>query len=283
MAKKIFSIAFYSIRQRATEPRIITLFILMSVFIWNHISVIGDLTPLTGLKTNPLIFPFFSSDPLNQLILFAGVIFLFADAPFINEGQSYVIIRCNRLSWIMGQIVYIVMASAIYFMILMCVSVIILLPNGTFATNGWGKIVNTLAQTNAGRQINLQFTISEKITSFYTPFEAFGLCFFLNWGCASFLGLTIFILNMKFNRGIGLVFCAMILFFDLLVLNALPIIFYYFSPVSISRLTLLDPLNVLRFPTINYSIIFYSIGSVILSILLIINFKNESIESSSEF
>lgn len=282
MVKKIFCIAFYSIRQWITNPRIICLFTLMSLFVWNDFEVIDDLTVRTGIKTNPLMFPFFSSDPIKQLILLAGIVFLFSDAPFINKNQPYIIIRSKRIPWVLGQILYILMASAIYFMFLMLVSVLVLLPYGTFATNGWGKIIQTLAKTDLGAQIKLQFGITKKITIFYSPWEAFGISFLLNWGVACLLGLLLFLINLKFNRMIGLVVGGVILFFDLLVTNMLPPSYYHFSPVSLSRLGVLDPKGVSLFPKLTYPFLFFGVSIVVLSALLIVSIKNVSIEITPE-
>jgi len=282
MVRKIFSIAMYSIRQWAGNLRIICLFVLMSIFVWNDFQVIGDLAVRTGIRTNPLVFPFFSNDPVKQLILFAGIIFLFSDAPFINKSQPYIFIRSKRIPWVIGQILYIIVASAVYFLFLMSVSILVLLPHGTFATNGWGKIINTLAQTDMGAQIRLQFGITKEITAYYSPVEAFGLCFFLNWGAGCFLGLIMFLINLKCNRMFGLIAGGVILFFDLLVTNVLPPIFYYFSPVSLSRLGVIDPAGVSMFPGMAYPFIFFGVGIVVLSVLLVINIKKAPIEIKPE-
>ncbi|MFU0827030.1 MAG: ABC transporter permease [Lachnoclostridium sp.] len=278
MVKKVFCIAVYSIRQWISNPRIICLFILMGIYVWNDISAIGSLTRMTGIRTNPLAFPFFSSDPVKQLILLAGIIFLFSDAPFISKNQPYLIIRSKRIPWVMGQILYIGMASAIYFLALMLVSILVLLPYGTFATDGWGKILNTLAQTNAGAQINLQFGITREIITFYSPWEAFGLSFLLNWYIGCFFGLLLFEINLKFNRMLGLIVSGGILFFDLLVTNALSPFAYHFSPVSLSRLSVLDPMGVSLYPDLIYPFLFFSISMVALSSLIIVSIKNVPIE-----
>lgn len=282
MVKRIFSIAMYSIHQWLTNPRVISLFVLMSVFVWGDFRPISELSVMTQVRTNPLIFPFFSNNPVKQLILMAGVIFLFSDAPFINKNQPYIVIRSKRVSWVLGQILYIIIGSAIYFFVLMSVSILVLLPHATFATNGWGKIVNTLAQTNAGLQIKLQFGVLKKITGSYSPIGAFGISFLLNWGAACFFGLLMFAINLRLNRAYGIIVSGGILFFDLLVMNALSPAFYYFSPVSISRLGVLDPLGVSSFPNITYPFIFYGISIVIFSISLVLCVRRAPIEITSE-
>ena len=282
MVKKVIAIALYSIRQWTAEIRIFLLFTLMIMFIWNDIIVIGRFASMMDMYTNPLVFPFYSSDPVKQLILFSGIIFLFSDAPFINQNQPYVMIRSRRLPWVLGQILYIMIASAVYYLVLMCVSVIVLLPDATFATNGWGKIINTLAQTNAGEQINLPFGIGEKITTFYSPVEAFLLSFLLNWGVAVSIGLLIFLISMKISKMIGLLSAAVVLFLDLLVVNALPVKSYYFSPVTLSRLEALDVAGVSAAPNITYALAFLGVCVAFLSALLIISVRKQSIEIMTE-
>ena len=282
MVKKVFAISMYSIRQWTAEIRIMLLFLIMAIFIWNDIIVIGRFADMRNLYTNPLIFPFYSSDPVKQLILLSGIVFLFSDAPFINANQPYVLIRSKRLPWAMGQIFYIMTASAVYWFILMGVSVIALLPNATFATDGWGKIVNTLAQTNAGETINLQFGIAEKITNFYSPAKAFLLSFLLNWGAAVFIGLLMFYISVKFNRMMGLLTAAAVLFLDLLVINNFSIRSYYFSPVTLSRLEILDANRISEAPDIAYAFTFFCVCIAFLSVLLLLGIRKMPIEIASE-
>lgn len=282
MVKKAFCIAGYSIRQWLTDPRIISLFVLMFLFIWNELSVIGVFTDMTGFYTNPLIFPFLCSDPVKQLILLSGVLFLFSDAPFMNKNQLYVIVRSKRRPWALGQVFYIFLASALYCLILMGFSILVLLPYASFETDGWGKIVNTLAQTNAATQIHLQFAISEKIVNHYTPLGALCQSFFLEWSVSAFLGLLLFIINRKLNKRIGLIIGGLILFWDLLVVNTFPIRWFHFSPVSLARLSILDPTGTWLYPTFGYALGFFGVGIVSLSVLAVVSFKKEPIEITSE-
>lgn len=282
MVKKIFTIAIYSIRQWKADLRILLLFLCMVMFIWNDLSVVSSFASRMDMNTNPVYFPFYSSDIIKQLILLAGIIFLFSNVPFINKNQPYVIIRSKRLFWVLGQILYIIMASGIYYITLIGASIIVLLPNITFATDGWGKIINTLAQTNTGELIKLQFGISEKIVTSYSPFQALGLSFLLNWGMASFMGLLMFAFSLKFNRKIGLFAGSMLLFFDLLVINGLPYKFYCLSPVTFSRLAMLDPTGVSMLPKLTYPFIFFGIGIILLSVISVVSIRNKPIKITPE-
>lgn len=282
MVKKIFKIALYSIRQWTAELRIVLLFIFMFLFIWNDLKRVGSFANLMDMNANPLVFSFYSNNVVKHLILLVGIIFLFSDVPFINKSQPYVFIRSRRSSWVLGQALYIVIAGAIYFFVLMGVSILVMLPNGTFATEGWGKIINTLAQTNAGKMADLQFGISEKIISSYSSWEAFVLTFLLNWGVAAFLGMLMFVVSLYFNRMLALVAAGIVVFFDLLIVNGLSYYFYYISPVTLSRLGCLDPKETSIIPSVIYPFIFYGISIVVLSVLLLFGIRKKPIEITSE-
>lgn len=81
---------------------------------------------------------------------------------------------------------------------------------------------------------------------------------------------------------LGLIAGGVILFFDLLVTNALSPTFFYFSPVSLSRLGLLDPMGVSLYPNITYPFVFFSVSIVVLSALLVVSIKKVSIEITPE-
>jgi hypothetical protein len=254
----------------------------MVIMVWSCLTGVGDLTNVTGIRSNPLVFPFLSSSPVTQLILLAGALFLFADAPFISKDQPYLIIRSKRISWALGHVLFVVAASAIYFLILMFSSVLIMLPHSTFATDGWGRIINTLAQTDAGAQAGLSFSVQEKITAYYSPFGAFSLCFLLNTCAASFLGLLVFTVSIKFNRMVGLIAGAMVIYLDLLTINALPYSFYWYSPVTLSRLDVLDPTGVSRYPDTAYPFIFYGAGILLMTVILLLLVRKSPVKVTSE-
>lgn len=254
----------------------------MIIFVWSNIAPVGVFSRSVGVRTNPLMFPFIAGDIISQLILIAGIIFLFSDAPFIDNCQPYIIIRSKRYSWVMGQIVYIIIASAVYFLVLMLVSVLILLPSGTFATDGWGKLINTLSQTNAGNQIGLNLLASDKIISYYSPIQAFVMCFLLEWAVGTFFGLLIFCINLNFSKTFGLVAGGVVLFLDILVTNAFSSKFFHISPVSLARLDILDPLGVSAFPTVTYALVFFGVCIFALCTILILTVRSKPIEIISE-
>ncbi|MCR5793664.1 MAG: hypothetical protein K6G65_10890 [Lachnospiraceae bacterium] len=278
MIRRICAVATYSLRQWGVDIRIRVLFLLMFVYLWSELSPINSLSEMTGVNVNPLIFVFYSDGIVKKIILLAGVIFLFADVPFFDESQLYVMIRCKRTNWVLGKVLYIIMASGLYFVYLEVVSVFVLIRNAYISFGDWGKVVNTLARTNAGASIQLQFGISDKIITNYTPQTALVTSFMLNWGIGIFIGLLMFIISMKFNRTAGMLVASMLVFFDLLVLNNLPYKWFYVSPVTLSRLGTLDPKGITTFPTLTYAAFFFIGAAFIMTIVLVFQIKNTVVE-----
>lgn len=59
-----------------------------------------------------------------MMMLFLGVVLLFCDAPFIEDEQPYIMLRSGRRIWFIGQMLYIVVASVLYLIVLYFISVL---------------------------------------------------------------------------------------------------------------------------------------------------------------
>lgn len=282
MIKKAGYIALHAMRKWTSNPRYLVLLLMVSIFIWDGFSPLILFSRSVEVRTHLLLFPFFAGDPVKQLLLMAGVIFLFADAPFMNNNQPYVMIRSGRYAWALGQVFYILLASALYFAVFMGISMLILLPRGTFNLEGWGKIVQTLAQTDAIDQIGLSFGIPMRIVNLYTPIQAFFLCFILEWLAASFLGLVMFVVNMVWDKSIGAFVAIMITLFDLLIVNMFPLSMNYFSPVSLARLSVLDPTQTFIMPSARYGVCCLSVSCLILCVLAVLSVRKRTITITPE-
>ena len=66
------------------------------------------------------------------------LIFIYCDAPFIDKNQIYILMRCKRKLWGIGQIIYIFMTSAIYFSLIAAMTIVLNIRNIEYM-NDWGK------------------------------------------------------------------------------------------------------------------------------------------------
>jgi hypothetical protein len=273
------TIAFTSLRKWTGDVRYTVLFVMMFAIIWNVLAPVAGFCRATQYRVNPFLYVFLSNQIINQLILLSGIVFLFSNAPFMDYNQPFVLVRSGRSTWVLGQVLYIVVGSALYFLVLMAFSVVVLTPIATFATNGWGKIVNTLAYTDAAQQFQINgLWVSTSLVNLYTPLQAFSLCFVLQWLAGSFIGLLMFAVNSVSNSKIGNYAASLLILMDILVYNVLPFHFLYFSPASLSRLGLLNPLGTTRDPSVLYALAFFGVGILVWSGLSVLSVRKKPID-----
>lgn len=273
---KSFPICINKIRRWFTNPRIYILGVLLIILVLNHVGPITAFSKSVGYRVTPWVFPFLSNFFFTQIGMMLGIVFLFCDAPFIDEGQPYLLIRSGRIQWGVGQVLYIMLGTAIYFLFITFISILVLSPN-MFVSDGWGKVLSTLAQSNAGQEIKI-LPVSYKIQTLYSPMKAFSLSLLLEWCAGTILGLIIFITNIHLNRAMGAIIASAVTFLDILISNALPNYMYHFSPISMARLTVLDPTGLAWNPSNLYAYIFFAASIIVLSIFAVLSVRKRDIQ-----
>lgn len=275
--RKSFSVCIHNVRKWATNPRIYILGILLILFVYTYVNPITNFSKIMGYRVTPWAFPFISNFIYSQLVMMLGIVFLFCDAPFTDAGQPYFLIRSGRIQWGLGQVFYIMLGTALYFLFIALASILVLAPNMFFSV-GWGKILGTLAQTNAGRFNNIYLPVSNQILTLYTPIQAFGLSLLLEWCAGTMLGLIIFIINMNFSRAMGVIASSAVVLLDFVIYSTFPSYMNHFSPVSMARLTTLDTSGLSPRPTNQYAYIFFAVGIILLSIIAVLSVRKRSIQ-----
>lgn len=270
-----FSIGINNIRKWTCNPRMYVILSLMIILIWNYINPFIGASKAIGYRVTPWLFPHLVNSYWIQRLMLLGLILLFCDAPFIDNTQPYMIIRSNKTSWALGQIFYIIMASAIYFAILAILSIILILPV-IYISSSWGKILTTFANTDAGYMFGIDY-ISYNIISTFKPFQSMITAFIIEWSIGVLLGLIIFSGNMYFKRGVGSIIAIAIVLFDTFIGFGS---FYVakFSPVTFARLGMIDISGLSPKPNPQYICIFMIISITIFIILSILSVRKKSFD-----
>lgn len=252
-----------NLRKWPANPRIYVLALLLIGYLNLEIRPVADFAGSVGVPATPWIFPYITIDRLTLMLVMLGVVLLFCDAPFIDEHQPYVLIRAGKRDWLWGQVLYIMLGSLCYFLFVAVVSALLLLPHLTFA-GGWGKIWGTLAQTDAGS--HLQLAVSYSLQANYTPLAAMAWSLLLSWLAGVFLGLLLFVLNMRLARELGAVVGAALALLTYFCRDANGFLLYYFSPLSWASLGNLDVAQTSLLPSTTYAVC----ALVALNIILIV-------------
>ena len=236
MISPIFASMTSSFKEFFRSSRAIIVLTLMILVIWVNLTPLYAASDTTGYRINPLLLTFIVDEPVNQLFLMIGAIIMFADAPFANSNQVLVLLRSGRLSWFAGKVLFIVALSILYWMLANLLVLIFLLPCATFATDGWGVIVNTMAQTNAGIQFDLRFSFDTYTIQTMSPFGALAISTTMEILATIVLAFTITIVNVATSTKVGIGVAIFWLLLDLLVVNLLPYSTFLFSVASHGRL-----------------------------------------------
>lgn len=227
-----------------------------------------------GIKVTPWIFPFLTGQKYNKLLFFFPLILLFCDAPFIDAGQPYNIIRSGKKNWCIGQILYIAISSGIYFFFLLFSSIILNIQSMVLDFD-WGKILSSFAKTGIAGEINLKLVFSPRIIDYFTPLQAMFFSFLLLWIAGFFLGMVIFTLNIVSDtRSIGVLGAVSLLLFDA-TLNGSGFLLW-FSPVSWCNLTNIR-LGEGQTPNIEYVYTMYAVLLLVLVVISVTKFRKKAV------
>lgn len=274
--KPVYSITLQNFRKWKYDYRIWIALLIMLIFVHSYTKGLSSFCDYVNMKSSPWIFPFLYTQYYVKLLFFFPLILIFSNAPFADNNQLYVILRSGRIKWCIAQIIYIIVTSAIYFFLIMIFSVILNIDSISFADE-WGKVLNTLANTNAAEQFNVGFKPDQNIISLFTPIQAMWFTFLHSWVSGIILGLIIFLFNMSF-KGVGTFISSFVLVFSAIASKELSLV--KFSPITWSTLNYLHIHINDKLPNYGYVSAFYAVSIFILIIVIILFSKYYNIDKA---
>lgn len=277
--RKSFAACFQNFRKWTSNPRLLIILLLLVTFINIAEQGVRLFAQYAHIAVSACTFPFIMSDWYNLFIIMLGLVMLFCDAPFLDDQQPYVVMRTGKKCWLAGQILYIFLGTAVYFLVVWLISVLLLLPDAAFSTQ-WGKIIRTLAETDAAGQFPIPMQFPSRIVQMFSPLQATGLSFFMSWLVGSFLGLLMFVINMHASRAVGALAASGVVLFEVLALNEGADLYKlrFFSPVSWAALDILDFTGTSQNPSFGYAVA-VSTGMILLLIVLaVLSMHKKTIE-----
>lgn len=271
--KSIFAICSFNIRKWQTDYRIWCIAVLLTVLIAIYVDDMRKVSAVIDCDIPIWVFPFLYSQFHTKLIFMLGVVMMFCNAPFVDSNQLFVYMRSGRCKWLCGQILYIVFASAVYFLFLLIVSLLFTSFTGDLSLE-WGKTLASLS-SNPNLQIiaDAPFVdVSAKIITFFTPIQATWFTFLLSWLGGIFLGLLIFLCNLiGNNKLIGILVASFVVVICSIIENEGWEKLIYFSPISWTTLDNVDVGGLSNNPSFSYCMCVYAgIICVLIAAILIL-------------
>jgi len=267
--KPVCSITMQNFRKWKNDYRVwITLFIVL-ILIHSTTKGLSDICDYTGVKSSPWIFPFLYVQYYTKMLFFFPLILIFSNAPFIDKNQLYVLIRSGRNKWCIGQMLYIVVTSALYFTFIMIFSILLNLDCMEF-TGEWGKLLNTLANTSMDAQFQLGFDPIKNVVDMFSPISAMWFTFLHSWISGIILGFVVFFFNMKVKGG-GTFFASFMLVLSAISAKQTSLI--KISPISWSTLNAIQLKANDNLPSYSYVMTFFVIMLLVLIAMILISTK----------
>ncbi len=269
--KTILAICFQNFRKWQTDYRMWTIAALLITMV--QISI-GDISKVAeALETDmPLwVFPFLYNQFHTKVIYTLPVILMFCNAPFVDNNQVFIYMRCGRIKWLCGQIFYIIIASAAYYLFILIVSLASAALHGA-VTLEWGKTLTTIANSGISSAVGAEYVeVPSIILAFFTPLQAVMFTFLVSWLSAVLLGLTVFFFNfITRTQFVGITISSLMVVWTIAVANGLPK-YLKFSPISWNTLDQIDVGGMTANPSFTYCMCVY-MGLIFLLISAILVF-----------
>lgn len=253
--KKIWAVIRGNLSVCFRTPRFYIAVILVAILFQQMTGPIRTFCAQTGYAVTPWLFPHFMGEHYIQNIFSLGIVLIFCDAPFIKNNTPYVILRTGRRKWLWSQIGYIVVNSFLYCAALYMVSLILVLPYLTI-DGGWGKVIGTLAQTNAFYQVGTIRMDYQLIVGF-EPWQATFLSVAMGVAVCTFIGLLMMCINLFGHIYLGPVAGAAVAFTPYLAdIFSDMYAGYYVAPPAWMEITMLGKNSLSPYPTVPYAVLF---------------------------
>ncbi len=230
----------HDLRRLASTPRAWAVLVLTLLYVENQFAPIRDMLRIEGFTLNwPGMATYFLSDAQITMMAGLGLLMLLFDAPFTDETQRYIIARTGRGAWGRGQLMYVMLASAAYLAVFLLALLLFQSP-WTDWSGGWSNGLAALAKEGYYEIYDTMIEYDPWLMDAYAPVQALSLSLSLHALAFLSLALIQYVVNVLGGGRIGFLLAAAPLLFDSVIEEFFDVPWFYFSPVTLSRLPMLD-------------------------------------------
>ena len=171
------SVARYNFSNWHRNPRIFLTFALAFIlcFLLTDKAVQFSTSNGTTMQLlEPFVWTFGDSDSilLSSLLL----LLLFSDVPFLSSITPYYLVRMNRQTWLLGQVLYLLVGTFFYLLFLLF-STGALCARNAFSGNLWSATAAILGYSGAGKAVALPALV--RTLELSTPYSCAAMIFLL--------------------------------------------------------------------------------------------------------
>lgn len=194
---QVFAVARYNFRLWHKNPRVFLTFALAFILCF----LLSDKVVrfAAEYKTTMQIveaFVWTFGDSNSILLCSLLLVLLFADMPFISPGTPFFLMRIDRRTWIAGQALYVVLATALYMAFVLAATSLVCMSS-SFTGNMWSATAAILGYSGAGKAVALPASV--KTLEMSTPYVCMATIFVL----MLLYALLVAFLMLSFNMHLG--------------------------------------------------------------------------------
>lgn len=256
--RSAWAICSQNLRKWATDYRMWTIAALLVIMVQIYVDDMQKVAALLGTKISIWIFPFLYVQYHTKVIFTLPVVLMFCNAPFTDKNQVFVFTRTGRIKWLSGQVLYIFIASAVYYLFILFLTFISTLFVAESSLD-WGKTLYMIANSNVASTAEAYFlNVPNIILEYFTPVQAVFFTFLTSWLSAVLIGMIIFFSNLISNtRFIGIIISSLLVVWTVLVSMGGWMDYVRFSPISWNTLNNIDVGNITAKPAFSYCMCVY--------------------------
>lgn len=257
---RVFRISLQNFRKWKTDYRIWMIAIVVLLLIHSYIRNMNRAADVLQLPQTLWNYPFLYAQFYQKLLFTLPLLFIFCDAPFLDSNQIFITIRSGRTQWCLGQILYIAMASAIYYLFLIAATILFSLPRAEWSLE-WGNVLYTVSRYDIPGVSMKLINVSKEVLGYFTPLQAMWFTFLVSWISGILLGVLVYFCNVVSNtRTVGILIGAILIVLSAFLSNEAAWMSSWFSPFSWNTLNKIDIAGQTRYPPFWYCMSFYAVG-----------------------
>lgn len=138
-----------------------------------------------------------------------SAVYLFSNAPYLNRNGMYQMIRQGKYKWLLSQLGSIILSGFSFTAVLFFTGWIRMLPHMDW-TWSWGRMMKTLAVTNAASQLNVTFVLKPSFMQSMEAWQAGLLAFMLDSFVFILIGFLLLATGLLCNRMTALIFTGIL-------------------------------------------------------------------------
>lgn len=247
------------------------------------LSPIRRFTEIANYSISPWVIPFVFLSPYFQFLFMACVIYYYSNVPFMQRSQMYQIIRSGKRKWALGKIVGIILGGFGLAIMEGLLSLLPLIGRLQFESN-WGKVIYSLAMTNAAEEYKIPLYFPYEFLSSYSPLKAMLIFILVSGLVISFIGITMFAVSTLFSRLAAIVTAMILIILPVVEINLGRMYEWliYVSPVSWMNMIKIGVRSGGKLPMLNYIIPVLLIMIIILNLVIIWRIKTIDFQWNKE-